>query len=73
MKISSKHLQVVEELITARHGCGTTISSLKESHEEWRFYIHLHIPLKPYVKHMKEETVQKGILHYFGLKLKSSL
>ena len=46
MKIGSKHLQIVEELITARHGCGTTIS-LKESHGEWRFYIHLYIPFKP--------------------------
>ena len=72
MKIGSKHLQIVEELITARHGYGTTIS-LKESRGEWRFYIHLHIPLELYVKHMKEETIQKGTLHYFGLKLKSSL
>ncbi|RLE59966.1 MAG: hypothetical protein DRN53_06590 [Thermoprotei archaeon] len=72
MKIGSKHLSIVQELITARHGCSATIS-LKESLGGWRFYIHLHIPLELYVKHMKEETIQKGILHYFGLKLKSSL
>lgn len=58
MKIGSKHLPIVEELITTGYGYGATIT-LKEKRGKRRFYIHLHIPLRLYVKYMKKESKAK--------------
>lgn len=58
IKIGPKHLPIVKELITNGYGYGATIS-LKEKRRKWRFYVHLHIPLELYVKHMKKESKAK--------------
>ncbi len=45
MKIGSKHLSIVQELITARHGCDATIS-LKESSGELEILYSSSYPLR---------------------------
>jgi len=58
MKIGSKHLPIVQELITAGHGYGATIG-LREDNGKRNFYIHLYVPLELYVKYMKKKFKAK--------------
>lgn len=65
VKFGRKHLPIVEELIRGNHSYGATIV-IREKRGRRSFYLHLHIPLELYVKHMGKCSETRIVGHFAG-------